>query len=309
MHAAVANFAMADPRQRDGVSSPTHGLVLGRSLSFEPPPPAQDILGNPLVLTKLPAYELPHDGLGTRLSALLVQIGLSSRAKELRQLWRIQGATALVMGALLSSVARKLEKTGWLKRHNVLRHTRVPVITHPYAVLESFDAMMQAPDFLSKERRYLEIVLALVLRQYVDAISRATSNKFSFEMEAREHFLRAVRLEHMMKKLSTQDEYMECLQQFYDSYYHCKYYYVFSLISRERAANDGKMFMMYCHALHALARFQPDGTLSERPNEGRLPNRGEVLFLFQRDRCVKKVCLESPEFRVQAKTLVKSFHL
>ncbi len=309
MQATVATFAMAGPRQHDEASAPTHGLVLGRSLNFEPPPPAEDILGNPLVLTKLPNYELPHDSLGTRISSLLVQMGLSSRAKELRQLWRIQGATALVMGALLSSVARKLEKTGWLRRHNAVRHTRVPAITHPYAVLESFEAMMQAPDFLSKERRYLEIVLALVLRQYIETISRANNNKFSFEMEAREHFLRAVRIEHVLKKVSAPDERAEMLQQLYDSYYHCKNYYIFSLISRERGANEGKMFMMYCHALHALTRFLSDGTISDRFNESRMPSRGEVLFLFQRDRCLKKQCLENPEVRAQAKALIKSFHL
>ena len=309
MQATVASFAMAGPRQRDEAPASTHGLVLGRSLNFEPPPPAQDILGNPLLIVKLPAYELPHDTFGTRVSSLLVQMGLSSRAKELRQHWRMQGATALVMGALMSSVARKLEKTGWLRRHNAVRHTRVPVITHPYAVLESFEVMMQAPDFLSKERRFLEIILALVLRQYVEMISRANNNKFSFEMEAREYFLRAVRLEHMLKKVNSQDERMAMLQELYDSYYHCKNYYVFSLISRERAANDGKMFMMYCHALHALARFQSDGTFSDRPAESRMPSRGEVLFLFQRDRCLKKVCLENPDVRAQAKALIKSFHL
>ena len=308
MHATVANFAMAGPRQRDETPAPTHGLVLGRSLSFEPPPPTEDILGNPLVLTKLPAYELPHDSLGTRISALLVQMGLSSRAKELRQFWRLQGATALVMGALMPSVARKLEKTGWLRRHNAVRHTRVPLITHPYAVLESFEAMVQAPDFLAKERRFLEIVLALVLRQYVETISRSNNNKFSFEMEAREHFLRAVRLEHLLKKVSAPDERADTLQQLYDSYYHCKNYYIFSLISRERAANEGKMFMMYCHALHALTRFQSDGTYSDRGNDSHLPTRAEVLFLFQRDRCLKKQCLENPDFRAQAKALVKSFH-
>lgn len=300
---------MAGPRQRDEAPVPTHGLVLGRSLNFQPPPPAQDILGNPLLITKLPAYELPHDTLGTRISSLLVQMGISSRAKELRQHWRLQAATALVMGTLMSSVARKLEKTGWLRRHNVLRHTRVPVLTHPYAVLESFEAMIQAPDFLSKERRFLEIILALVLRQYIDMISRANSNKFSFEMEAREYFLRAIRLEHMLKKVNTDDERIGMLQEIYDCYYHCKNYYIFSLISRERAANEGKMFMMYCHALHALARFQSDGTFSDRPTESRMPARNDVLFLFQRDRCLKKQCLESPDVRAQAKALLKTFHL
>ena len=309
MQAAVANFTMAGPRQREQAPSPIHGLVLGRALNFEPPPPPEDILGNPLLLAKVPDYELPHDTLATRISSLLVQIGLSTRSKELRQLWRLQAATARVMGALLSSVGRKLEKTGWLRRHNVIRHTRVTLITHPYAVLESFEAMMQAPDFLAKERRFLEIILALVLRQYIETISRANNNKFSFEMEAREYFLRAVRIEHMLKKVSALDERMELLQQFYDCHYHCKNYYIFSLISRERTQNDGKMFMMYCHALHALARFQSDGTLNDRPNESRLPSRGEVLFLFQRDRGLKKQCLENPELRAQAKSLVKTFHL
>ena len=298
---------MAGTRQRDETPAPAHGLVFGRSLNFEPPPPAQDVLGNPVAIFKLPPYELPHDTLGTRIVSLLVQMGLSTRAKELRQHWRLQGATALVMGGLLSSVARTLGKTDWLRRHGA-RHARAPVITHPYAVLESFEVMMQAPDFLAKERRFLEIILALVLRQYVEMISQANSNKFSFEMEAREYFLRAIRIEHVMKKASSYDERLSMLQEIYDCYYHCKNYYVFSIISRERTANDGKMFIMYCHALRALARFLSDGTFSDRPAESRMPTRGEVLFLFQRDRCLKKQCLENPELRAQARELIKSFH-
>ena len=309
MPAVATSFAMANPQRRDDTESPqTHGLILGRSFDFTPAPPAEDILGNPLAIVKLPAYELPHDTLGVQLSALLVQLGLSSRAKELRQLWRIQAATALVMATLLSSVARKLEKTGWLRRHNVLRRTRIPLLVHPYAVLESFEAMIQTPDTFSKERRFLEIILALVLRQYIETISRANNNRFSFEMEAREHFLRAIRLEHMVKKAGSPEERFELLQQFHDCYYHCKNYYMFSLISRERASNDGKMFMMYCHALHGLARFQSDGTFGDRPNESRLPARSEVLFLFQRDRSLKKQCLENPDVRSQAKALIKTFH-
>ena len=127
-------------------------------------------------------------------------------------------------------------------------------------------------------------------------------------MEAREHFLRAIRLEHMIKKVSAADEQFELLQQLYDCYYHCKNYYAFSIIARERAQNEGKMFMMYCHALHALARFQSDGTFGDRISEARLPTRSEVLFLFQRDRSLKKQCLENPEVRAQAKALIKTFH-
>ncbi|MEI6560042.1 MAG: hypothetical protein WCO00_16715 [Rhodospirillaceae bacterium] len=308
MQATVTDVAMAGPRQRGESTSPTRGLVLGPSLSFHPPPPAQDVLGNPVLVTKLPAYELPHDSFATRFSWILSQIGLSSRARELRQLWRLQGATAVAVAAMAPSIARAVEKTGWLKRHNI-RRSRAPTITHPYAVLDSFEAMMQAPDSLSKERRFLEIILALMLRQYVETISRANNNRFSFESEAREHFLRAVRLEHLLKKISIADERIPMLQQYYDSYYHCKNYYIFSLISREKTANEGKMFMMYCHAIHALSRFQADGTVSDRPSESRMPARSEVLFLFQRDRCLKKRCLESPEVRAQAKALVKSFHL
>ncbi len=193
MYGAVAEYPQTGLRPREEPSAPARGLVLGRWLDFEPPPPPEDILGNPLVLTKIPAYELPRDSLGSRLSWLLVRVGLTAWASDLRQLWRVQSATALVMGALLPNVGRKLAKSGWLKRHNAVRHTRIPMITHPYAVLESFEVVMQAPDFLAKERRFLEIILALVLRQFLESISRMNNNKFSFEMEAREHFLRAVR--------------------------------------------------------------------------------------------------------------------
>ena len=76
MPAVATSFAMANPQRRDDTESPqTHGLILGRSFDFTPAPPAEDILGNPLAIVKLPAYELPHDTLGVQLSALLVQLG------------------------------------------------------------------------------------------------------------------------------------------------------------------------------------------------------------------------------------------
>ena len=276
------------------------------ALNFEPAPPKADVLRKPLTLDRLPDYQIPKDGLILRLSSLLGSLGWSRGQSQLLQ---AQSATAVVMGSLSPRIAEELEESGWLaQRETASGGARIGPITHPYALMEAFRTLVRLTDKkLVKERRFLELVLAMTLRRYVEMIDEQALIRFSFEAEAREQFLRSVRIERHLRKISNWDDRDNLLQQLHDSYYNAKNYYMFSVLSREKTPADGKMFMMYCHAAHSLARLDWDGSLLEHAHVRRLPTRAEVLFLFRRDRSVQDRCARDASTQGQVKALIASF--
>ena len=284
------------------------GGFLGHALNFEPAPPAMDVLRSPLVVDRLPEYHVPRDGLFLKLSSLLGSLGWSSRGEQ-SQLMQAQSATAIVMGSLSPEIALELEESGWLaQRETPSRGMRIGPITHPYALMDAFRTVVRLSDKkLVKERRFLELILALMLRQYVERMNQQALIKFSFETEAREQFLRSVRIERHLKKIADRGLRQDFLQQLHDCYYNTKNYYMFSVISRERSPADGKLFMMYCHAAHSLARLDWDGSLLEHAHVRRLPTRAEVMFMFRRDRGAQERCAKDADVHAQIKALIASF--
>ena len=305
MSASASALSFHSPQSRPYQGG--RGIVLGATLNLEPAPPRQDVLREPVTLERLPPYQLPRDTLAIRLTAALSSLGLTSREQDLHQLWRAQTATATVMAALSPCIAEDLAASGWLKRHQSVGRFRVGPITHPYDVLEAFRVLVQLPETLVKERRFLEFVLAQILRKYAAELSNFTRTRFSFEAEAREYFLQGTQIERLLKRVTDPDARFDLLQQLHDSYSHANNYYMFSLISRERGSNEGKLFMMYCHTAFSLARIDWDGTLRAIPAARRLPPRRSVMFLFRRDRALQERGAADPDFQAQARALVSAF--
>lgn len=285
----------------------TRGVHLGRTLTLDPGPPSRDVLPRPLTLAEPPAYELPRDTLVIRLSAVLGSLGWTSREKELHQKWRAQTATAILMAALSPRVARDLAASGWLQRHSAAGRHRVGPVTHPYDVLEAFRAVVDLPDSLARDRTFLEGALGVLLRRHAEEISRAGCVDFSFEAEAREYFVRGARLERALKGMTNRDARFDLLQEIHDCWYHVRNYHVFSVLSREPMAADGKSFMMFCQAAHSLARIDWDGAVRATPVGNRLPTRREVAFLVRRDRALQARCAADSALLAQVKALVASF--
>ncbi len=282
----------------------------GHALNFEPAPPKLDVLQRPVALApeRLPAYRVPRDGIILKLSSLLGSLGWSQRGEQ-SELIQAQSATAIVMGCLSPRIARELEESGWLALRETQAGRRcVGPITHPYGLMAAFRTLVRLnSEKVAKERRFLELVLALVLRQYTQQIDGQALIKFSFHTEAREQFLRSVRLERSITKIANPEDRQGLLQQLHDCYYNAKNYYMFSVISREKALADGKLFMMYCHAAHSLARLSWDGSLLEHAHVRRLPNRTEVMFMYRRDRGAQERCAKDADFQGQVKALIASF--
>ena len=308
MQASIGNLPFQTSEARASGRSAMRAPRSGHALNFEPAPPVDDVLRQPLAMDRLPAYEVPRNGIVLRLASLLGSLGWSSGGEQSQQV-SAESATAVVMASLSPRIARELEESGWLaQRETPKGRSHIGPVTHPYALMEAFRTLPRLSDpKVLKQRRFLELVLAMALRQYVDQLAIQSVAKFSFEAEAYGHFLRSVRVERHLKQVFDKTIRQDMLQQLHDSYYHAKNYYMFSLLSREKMSGDGKMFMMYCHSAHSLARLDWDGSLLEHAHVRRLPTREEVMFMFRRDRSVQERCAVDAGFQAQVRAMITSF--
>ncbi|MEI8395283.1 MAG: hypothetical protein WCF85_11140, partial [Rhodospirillaceae bacterium] len=291
--------------QRPDERKAVHGLVLGKTIDFKPSPPIVDMLGNPLVLRKHPPYELPHDSASAGVCAWLERLGWEIGGERLHRLWRIQAATATVMAAVVPGISSRLRNSGWLSRHGITGRFTIPSFVHPYDFLDIFNTLMRLPEDgqLVRDQRFLELILALCLRQYKETLSQSTGAKFSFDSEANDHFIHGARVERRIKMITSVDELRAAAQELHDAWYHGRNYYIFSIISREVPAHPGKMFILYCHASYGISRITWDGTITDRPVALRLPSRRDLMFLFRRDRPAMQRAGGDETFRAQVKTL------
>jgi len=275
------------------------------TVNLEAEPPQPHVLETPLTLEPLPDYRLPRDRLGSWLGLLLTRMGLIGDLERDRRRWQLLAQTARVMAALDPTLARPLARSGWFRRRGLLRGgIRLPPLTHPYALVDAIDALMQDRDATAAERKFLELLLGQLMRQHQERVTLTLGRRFSYEFEAKTNYIKAVRLELMEKRVNDASERASVLQNIYNSFYHCRYYYVCSVLAREKR-KDGKMFLLACHACYGLARFQDDGTFARQPDSHRLPRRDSMLFLMQRDPLLQQLCRADEGVRNETKALVK----
>ena len=230
------------------------GLLLGREINLKPEPPAKDLLDGPLVVTKLPAIKLVRETFKDRVTALLVRTMLGYREGEYKTMVELRRTTAAVIASVSRAAERRLEDAGWILEGRGIGAQRVVQLTHPDQLRDAFQAMMLAPEALSHDSRALEVLLAVVLRNYLREISRVTSTRFSFETEAHSHCMTGYEQERQLKNVIDSRERVAVIQNIYNSYMYTVNYYQYSLITRERAEHGGKMFSMYIRAIFFNSR-------------------------------------------------------
>ena len=297
----------ADDDGRDEGGRRPRGLLLGRDINLRPEPPAKDLLNGPLIVTKLPEIDLPQETLKDRLSAFLFRTVLGYREAEYRTMWELRQTTAAVMASVSKVAARELEAMGWTMPQRGKGIQRVVRLTHPDQLQDAFLTLVAAPEALAEDSRNLEVLLAVVLRNYIKEMSDMMGSRFSFEAEAHSHCLHAYEQERQLKNVVDQYERMSVLQNIYSTYSYTSNYYLYSLISREESAHDSKMFSMYVRAVFFLSRLQYDGTLQEHVNRRRLPLRREVMFRVKRDRALQTRYAKDEEFAAQIKNILSFF--
>lgn len=283
------------------------GLLLGRDINLRPEPPAKDLLDGPLVIDRLPEIDLPQESIKDRLSAFLFRTVLGYREAEYRTMWELRETTAAVMSSVSKSAARELEDLGWSLARRGKGAQRVVRVTHPDQLQDAFLAMMSAPEALVRDSQTLELLLAVVLRNYIKEMSGVIGSRFCFETEAHSHCMQAYDQERQFKNVIDNYERMAVLQEIYSAYACAANYYLYSLVSREQSEHDSKMFSMYVRAVFFMSRVQYDGTLQENVNRRRLPLRREVMFRVKRDRALQQRYAKDDEFAAQIKNILSFF--
>lgn len=276
-----------------------HGVLVGKTFNLTPFPPPVDMLSKALVVGGLPLHKQPKLRFGDRLRRTLNNMGLVSGGEDAQLRWKVRDAVETVIAsvALASELAASRD-----------RKTERPVsVRHPYHLRAAFDLLPQVPDHLGGDRRFLELILSRVLRAYAEQIAVARGIPFSFEAEAREFFILAMKLERQVKKIENSDELFSTLQIINDNYYHARYYYYFALMRRERLDPESKMHLWHARASFFLARLDWRGTLMPKANIRALPTRNAMMFLLRRDRSAMDRYRADPAFREKTKLLLDSF--
>ena len=284
------------------------GVLFGRDINLRPDPPPKDLLNSPLEVSRLPEIDLRCKTLVERVSAFVLGTVLGYRESEHRALWELRQTTAAVMACVSPSAARELEAEGWaLRRNSDKGGQRVVRVTHPDQLQDAFSTLIAASGTHTEDRQDLEMLLAMVLRTYINEMSSMMGTTFSFDTEGHSHCLHAYEQERQLKNVVDQYERMAVLQQICNAYSYTANYYLYSLIAREKPEQDHKMFSMYVRAVFFLSRLQYDGTLQEHVNRRRLPLRRDVMFRLKRDQNLQRRYAKDPDFAAQIKNIIGFF--
>ncbi|MBB3264280.1 hypothetical protein FHW79_001895 [Azospirillum sp. OGB3] len=283
----------------------TRGVVTGKYFNFNPLPPPPDMLGNPLVVANLPTHKAPKETWRSRWQRRLARFHIGKQSAQVKRRWKIQDTIASVI-ASVSPAATMLGERGWREKRPA---SSVPVIVvrHPYHLRHVFEMILQPPDDLAAERRFLELLMGRVLRKYGEQLTQIRGSAFSFENEAREYFFAGFKLERQIKKYTSPDERFAALQSIYVNYFHGRNYYLYALLRREKLAPDNKLFMLNSRAVYFMARIGWNGELLDKPNPRSLPSREDIFFLVQRDKTVLTRYRSDQDFQRQVRAVLEAF--
>ena len=281
----------------------TRGVVTGKYFNFNPLPPPADMLGNALVIPNLPTHKRPKETWRSRMARLMARLNIGGDSATARMRWKLQDTIASVLASVSQSAAG--ERRGPQGRGG--KTVPVVIVRHPYHLRHVFDMIPQLPVELAAERRFLELLMSRVLKQYGEQMASVKGSAFSFEHEAKEYFHAGFKMERQIKKVNGADERFAALQAIYFVYFHGRQYYYYALLRREKLQPDNKLFMLFSRACYFMARIDWSGQLLDKPNPRSLPTRDEMMFYVQRDKTVLMRYRSDPDFQRQMKSVLEAF--
>lgn len=298
-------------RQPD-YDDPDRGLVLaGRSFEFTPPPPAQDLLIDPLVVPNLPMRHLPTETWAGRFIRFLGRHGIGAKKVERQLRWRAAEVIEMLRLSMSPAVAAQKAGSGvGQRRVNGADGRPIPIIhlLHPYQLWFALDLLMQLDDVsLEVERKYLELLLTRIIQHYGEVMGTVIGRPFAFEHESRDYFYMASRQEKMIKLVTSAEERFGTVQQCFINYFHGARYYALAVLRRERMMDENKLFFFYCRAQHFMARVDWNGDLQDRPPMRQLPCRADIMFFGRRDVSVVQRYQGGEEFATHVKKVLALF--
>jgi hypothetical protein len=271
-----------------------------RRIDFAPPPPEQDVLDSPLIISQRPRVILPQRGWFDRqLDGFLSFLRTEEEARRQEAHRTIAQLIAMGWPRAVSGLRQK----GWLTE--TMRPVRP--LRHAQQLIDPFETMMAVPPQLATERRALEILLAMILRELAKQLSERKDREFAFEARSRWHGLVGYKYERLLKTITYPEERFEVLQDIVNNYYQAINYYHCSLLARDFPINEGTLFGLYCRAVFFMARLDRDGALRPQPVRDRLPSRERILFLLTRDRALRRRYGRDPDYAARIRALVRAF--
>ena len=303
MFKKVSPLLIIEPDAPINIFGFLENLSQGRGLNSRPGPPVGDLLDGPIYLHQPPKIILRHRKFSSRVLEIFINRLLSEEQRLQKEL---HSMIAGIMASVWPQTAEDLRKKGWIGSFGGSSWSKTRV-RHPYHLNFAFDALAAVPKDLQTERRALELILAVVLREYKKRMSAAREAPFSFEAEARRHGLMGYRIERQIRLISHQKEQAETVQEIYNCYYNAANYYQYSLISGEELLNDGTMFSIYCRSILFNAHIQDNGRVLGRLRSRQLPERERVMFFVLRDSALRRRYNRDPDYAAKIKALVKLF--
>lgn len=283
----------------------TFGGLPGRYFNYQPAPPVRDVLQDPMVASPLPP-DPPEEVWQSRFARWLTARHLKNPTADARLRWKALDTITSVASAAFTpgpsgptSPASGPGKDGAVAR-------KVQVV-HPYNLNYAFDLLFKLDKRFARERKYLDIMLALVLNRYAELMSERIGDKFFFHSEAVEYFRSAYRNEGYLRRPLAPEEKYDAVQKLYDSYYHGQRYYMFAVLRRERLEADNRLFTFYCRAAYFMARVDWNGGVFEKPPVRALPSRSDLMALARRDASVVLRAKANPDYADQINGIVKAF--
>ncbi len=278
----------------------------GTSFDFDPSPPQKDILGVPMVMENLPLDQMPKESRRLKLARVFSGFFRLSPEDRLRRRFyeTVRLVTALLakpsgMGTAFKRKPRK-GATGRLK-------AGVSRVYHPYVLKPAFEFLKELPDELDAERRFLDRLLGEVLDKYANTLSAIRLKPFTFEADAKEQFYFAYKAEKLLRRITDPTDRFESIQEIYNSYFHARNYYFYSLVRREAMPDDNQLFMLFCCAEFFVSRLGWNGELLPTPNPRVVPTRTQLLYYALRDVSVLRRFKNDREFAHQLRETLKSF--
>ncbi|CAK0774357.1 conserved hypothetical protein [uncultured Gammaproteobacteria bacterium] len=273
---------------------------INSSFNPNPDPPLRDVLGKPLVLTTMPFQHLPEPSWRIKLSRFLTWHGLGPALEIRRQRWQAIDTAAMAM-AIFSG--RRTPPPLFIHHNSSVLAPSFNGFRHPYQMRPAFSLLVRLPEAIAAERKLLEVVLAMGLRDYVRAFKGISETLFNLGGEAREYFQEAIRTERLMRMSRIDDERNDMVQIAYDCYFHGIQYYLYALIARENLPAGNRLFSSMYRGSLFMARIDRGGRLLDKPIRALLPTRNQIMFYATHDAVVTERFRSDPGFAQQFRNL------
>lgn len=280
------------------------GVIVGVSVKNTPAAPARHTLNDPVKVSKLPIHQLPtlSERFSQKIRQFVLWLFTGRRAYNEEDVRKAYDAIIMIILAVTpdpSTAIRSLSSRNHHFRRQLRRFEKRRAspkqIRHPYDLLFIFDFLPQLRGPLLGEKYIIELYCSLILSEYINLVRRqiddqklSIETKFTFAGEAVQYFRDGHNIEQQLDKVTHPRERVAALKLINELYFHAKWYYVFSVLSREPTIDEGKLFMRAYHAMFFMARLDETNSLLREPKRASLPKRSFIKFLTRRDNSVRQ---------------------